>query len=398
MLLVLFVARWTTKQQAPDTPITEDTLQQSIADLLTIHALLPRLPSTPSTPNFLPVLLRASAILYIPYLILTHLVKLRVLIALSGTVVLTWRARWAGLIRRGLWRSAYIRWGTYRLWAFLSGQPLPPPTLSPQSQLVFTSSSSLSSPTSPTSASSTNLESKDPKVGKEPIVNSFRFLFTVHENQRWWMGLDFSAALLPNERPSWSSTSHQAVAPPSMFSLPSPTTIYMNQPSSQGGGKHVQIRVKRMARWKWEEPEWKVVVHRDGASGISRVERPIPSPESENSGSTGPANRILKAAGKMRQASLSGGAAHTRAASGASIGTGVGREGSPERHRDDVFSGDGVNGNSGGKEQGLENVFTDVDGWIYGDNKWENCSSENGMGKVSDSTTPVLLLSVNIDQ
>lgn len=29
-----------------------------------------------------------------------------------------------------------------------------------------------------------------------------------------------------------------------------------------------------------------------------------------------------------------------------------------------------------------EEVFTDADGWVYGDNKWEHGSSKGGMGKV----------------
>lgn len=352
MLLILLVARWTAKPQAPTLLITEDSLQQTIADLLTIHALLPRLPPTPKT--VLPVLLRVSAILYVPYLLLTHLVQLRVLLAIVGSVFLTWRARWAAIIRRALWRSAYIRWGSYRLWALLSGQPLPPPTLSPQAQLT------------PLSASSSISKSDDPaspitkQEPQQPPVNTFRFLFTVYENQRWWMGLDFTAALLPGERPSWCSASHQPVAPPSMFSLPAPTTVYMRQG---------EIRIKRVARWRWEEEEWKVVVHREGVP-LTRVERPLPSPESEHSGSTGSANRILKAAGKMRQASLSG------------SGSGNGREGSPESHREDGHAHSSEGGDKG-KEQGLGEVFTDLDGWVYGDNKWEGGSSKGGMGKVS---------------
>ena len=33
--------------------------------------------------------------------------------------------------------------------------------------------------------------------------------------------------------------------------------------------------------------------------------------------------------------------------------------------------------------EGANEPFTDQDGWIYGDNKWENQSSKGGIGKVS---------------
>ncbi|KAI0082021.1 hypothetical protein K474DRAFT_1655951 [Panus rudis PR-1116 ss-1] len=326
MLVVLFVARWTYKPQAAPPPVTEDNLQQSISDLTVIHNLLPRstLFKSPSNDALnLKVILRVLTILYIPYLILTYFVRLRILIAVAGTILLTWRARWAALIRRGFWRSAWIRWGCYYAWSYLSGQPLPPKTISPQSQSVSVSSNS----------------SKDGKSG-----NSIRFLFTIYENQRWWMGLDWTAALLPGERPSWCTASQQPVAPPNAFSLPAPTTVYMRE-----GNK----RVKRTARWKWEEPEWRVIVHKEGSS-ISRVQRPVPSPPEE--GTT--ASSMIKAAGKMRQASISG----------------PPESGGNEQEQEKS----GENGKGHGNE---EDIYTDPDGWVYGDNKWEKCSSKGGRGK-----------------
>ncbi|KAI0790692.1 integral peroxisomal membrane peroxin-domain-containing protein [Abortiporus biennis] len=331
---VLLAARWTLNSQTSPPPITEDSLQKTITDMNTILALLPTIPSPPTV--VLPILLRVSAILYIPYLLLTYFVRLRVLLAIAGTILLTWRARWAGLIRRGIWRSAYIRWVIYRSWALLSGQPLPPPTLSPQSN---------------STASELTVNSKE---GQNP-TNSIRFLFTVYENQRWWMGLDWTAALLPGERPSWCSSSQQAVAPPSAFALPAPTTVYM-----QEGDR----RVKRTARWRWEEEEWKVVIHKEGGD-LTRVERPLPMPEKETAASTA-SSKILRAAGKMRQASMGG-----------SVGS-RGEDSSPERRR----SEEGEAGKASEKQQHEdEEVFTDLDGWVYGDNKWESISSKGGMGK-----------------
>lgn len=160
-------------------------------------------------------------------------------------------------------------------------------------------------------------------------------------------------------------------------------------PQSKGKGKakakSIETRVKRVARWTWEEPEWKVIIHKEGHP-LSRVERQLPSAEAENTGSTGSASRLLKAAGKMRQASLS------------ASGSANFREGSPERHRDEAgHSMEGsINGASGGAGvkggDGLGEVFTDLDGWVYGDNKWEGGSSKGGMGKVRFSSLFLCLL------
>ncbi|KAI0633737.1 integral peroxisomal membrane peroxin-domain-containing protein [Trametes polyzona] len=320
--------------------VTEDTLQRAITDLTTIHALLPSLSSVSSAATVPPfvALLRVFFVLYIPYLFLTYVVRLRILLAICGTIFFTWRARWAAVIRRGLWRSAHVRWATYRAWSALSGQPLPPITLSPQSQTdaelaTLTSTSTASTPASP--------------------GTSIRFLFTIYENQRWWMGLDWTAALLPGERPSWCSASQQPAAPPSAFTLPAPTTAYTLAPDGRR-------RLKRTARWHWEEPEWRVVVRREGA-GTSRVERPLPSAK-EESAAAASASRILKAAGKMRQPSIDAGRVEK------------------ERERDGEGERPAEDGVDGSRDEDAE-PYTDPDGWVYADNKWEGASAKGGMGK-----------------
>lgn len=336
-------------QTQPTSPlVTEDTLQRAIADLTTIHTLLPPLPAF-IEPSAIPppvVLLRSISVLYIPYLALTHLVRLRIILALAGTVLFTWKARWAAVLRRALWRSAHVRWALYHAWSRLSGLPLPPVTYSPQSQ------------------SEAQLASVTASAQALPAT-SIRFLFTIYENQRWWMGLDWTAALLPGERPSWCSVSQQPAAPPSAFALPAATTVYTLAPD----GKH---RLKRTAKWRWEEPEWRVVVRTEGA-GTSRVERPIPSAK-EESAAAASASRFLKAAGKMRSPSVD-------------VTEKKGGEKDHEAHKADADGGEHAGGadahtHGSGEEDEEEEPLTDPDGWVYADNKWEGASNKGGMGKV----------------
>lgn len=312
VLLALFAFLQSRQQQshAPEPPTTEQALRNVIADLTIIQSLSPSL-ELPSLP--LPSLLRAVLILYIPYVLLSFFLPFRVLFAIAGSVVLTWRAPWAIVLRTTVWRSAWFRWSIYKTWALLTGQPLPPRVVSSQ------------------------LSTDSPSP-----VQSLRFLFTIYENQRWWMGLDWTAALLPGERPSWCSASQQPLSPPNAFALPNNTTTYL--PDGKGG------RLKRTATWKWEEPEWRVVVH--NGSGLSRVERPLPSLKDENHSSS----RLLKAAGKLREPSISS------------------------------SSGDSGTANADASSQDLKEIeeepLTDADGWVYGDNKWEAQSNKGGMGKV----------------
>lgn len=308
-LLPLFVLLIVTIHRlCPKTPqplVNELVLQSTIADLQTISSLLPSLPTFPDGYTLARVLL----LLYIPYRILMWCVPLRILIAAVGAGFITYRAPWAIVLRRVVWRSAYFRWSIYYLWSQLSGQPL------------------LHHAPHETAVSST-----------QP-VNTLRFLFTVYENQRWWMGLDWTAALLPGERPSWCSPAQHPVSPPNAFSLPKTTAVILASPDGK--------KVKRTAVWRWEEPEWRVVVRKID-SGITRVERPLPSVEKE----TG--SRLLK--GK-RQDSV------------------------------DQSNPSGIQEDQLGEVEsaGVEDHVTDPDGWVYGDNKWENLSNKGGMSKYTRS-------------
>ena len=160
----------------PVPPISEKNLQTAIFDLAAIRSLIPNSPTLPSTSIF--TLFRVPAILFSPYLLLTYLVPMKVLLGISGTILLIWCARWTQTMRSQIWRSAYICWSLYSLWSYISGEPLREHTVAVQSE-------SQSMTTTPTS--------------------TIRFLITIYENQRWWMGLDWVTALLPSEKPSWCS-------------------------------------------------------------------------------------------------------------------------------------------------------------------------------------------------
>jgi len=308
------------KRQASRGPshrtVTEASLQNTISELSLIQELIPSLQSQPfswSSPP-LHVLTRVTASIYIPYLIITYGVPLRILLAISGTFALSWRAPWLVIIRRTLWRSAYVRWSYYSLWARVSGEPMADVRISNQ-----------------------------PTLSTPEPVNSLRFLFEIYENQRWWMGLDFTAALLPSERPSWSSKNQQPVSPPNSFNLPEPSIVYL--PDSKGG------RIKRTATWRWEEPEWTVVIHTKGGVA-SRVERPLPAIKDDQS-------MLNKAAAKMRE-------------SAGPMSPKITDENKLEDH------------NSSTQDNG-DDSFTDPDGWVFADNSWEHRGARGGMGKVSGS-------------
>ena len=312
--------KWRSRPASHPPPVTGNHIHLIISDLTKIQELAPVRRNVTLPP--LSVLFRVTAVFYIPYSILIFLVRLRVIIAVTGTVILTWKAPWAVSARQGLWGSAWFRWSVYYLWSFISGQPLPIPS---QSSPVAVKSKSKTGP----KADSTTVTPAEP----------MRFLFTIYENQRWWMGLDWTAALLPQERPAWSTASEEPISPPSAFVLPPPTTTYL--PHEKGRSKHT-------ATWTWEEDEWRVLRKLEGSS-TSRIERPLPSLKEEV-----PTNRLLKAAGMMKDVKDP---AH------------FGQENKVKERREE-------------EDPEPDEPLTDADGWIYAGNKWEGNSGKAGMGKV----------------
>lgn len=126
------------------------------------------------------------------------------------------------------------------------------------------------------------------------------------------------------------------MSPPSAFILPPPTTVYL---------PHGEGRTKHTATWTWEEDEWRVLRRLEGSS-VSRVERPLPSLKEEV-----PSSRLLKAAGMAKDAK-------------------------------DVVHSNEKEKEKEGEESESDELFTDADGWIYADNKWEGGSGKGSMGKV----------------
>jgi Integral peroxisomal membrane peroxin len=226
------------------------------------------------------------------------------------------------------------------------------------------------------------------KVEPEPekTVKHHRFLFTVLENQRWWVGIDWTAALLPSERPSWcapttatslaqaaagnhahNSAIHPPLPPPSTFPLPPSTSVILPSPGSG--------YVKRTAKWQWEDGgEWEVVIHREGESASKRF-RPPSISKSPQIGGTGTAapepeegrgSRFLK--GQLSRLSLGAVTSSTAVSS------------APPPTELAVAEGDEEKAKALSEDD--EDLVTDPEGWIYGDNKWENLSGKGGMGKV----------------
>jgi Integral peroxisomal membrane peroxin len=347
--------RWK-KQRA--TPTTEAALASSLSSLDAVYALKPDVVLHDPLPSELTFMqrLRILGLLLPPFVALTYWVPLRILVAIVGTIILTYRAPWIVTTRRILSRSGYAR-ATWRyIVGWLSGNTtLPLPIISRKKTLLST-------------------ESMTPPNEKGK-VRKHKFVFTVLENQRWWVGIDWTPALLPSDRPSWcapisplasgapqspasssTQTSYIPLPPPASFPLPPATSVVLPSPTGKGF-------MKKTARWQWEENgEWEVLVHKEGEREVKKLRIPVAANEDL------PKGVLAKAAGKMGVLS-----SPTRQSFNEN------EESSPtstKTPQSAAFPAD--------------NGLTDQDGWIYSDNKWENTAPKGGMGKVRIYISPSL--------
>jgi hypothetical protein len=109
MLVPVFVRSSSRSKHPP--LATEQTVQAAVANLNIIRALLPRQQlQFPVVTISLPI--RSYVYFFVPYMGLAYCMSANVLVALLGTIALTWRAGWSRALRRAITRSAWTR----RLW------------------------------------------------------------------------------------------------------------------------------------------------------------------------------------------------------------------------------------------------------------------------------------------
>ncbi|TNY20908.1 integral peroxisomal membrane peroxin-domain-containing protein [Rhodotorula diobovata] len=238
-------------------------------------SLTPLRPSTPAPAYDTAWFLVTS---YPFYLVLTFLVPLRYLFLLAGTVGILWQAPFFTTLRALLWRSAFVRWlcrlfvgvlrggkGVRREWARTrTGLGIP--------GLVGARAGAL--------GGGKRGEALVEKVAEEVALEEdarteegedVQVQFTVFENQRWWVGLDWTHALLPGERASWTDPDNNPANPPASFVLPPPSVAYVASPTKADP----HSRLKKTTEWRWLDPEWHVLRSAVAAGGT--VSPPSPT-------------------------------------------------------------------------------------------------------------------------
>ncbi|KAI7898391.1 Peroxin/Dysferlin domain-containing protein [Cokeromyces recurvatus] len=82
---------------------------------------------------------------------------------------------------------------------------------------------------------------------KEGTRSEMIFQFEVYENQRWWLGVNWTTNMMPSERGSWTDKQLKPIPPKEEFELPEPTVV-----------SYVQHGVKKTINkvWSWVDGDW----------------------------------------------------------------------------------------------------------------------------------------------
>lgn len=147
---------------------------------------------------------------YPVYLLLTWFVPMRMILLAVGSVGILWNAPFFINARSILWQSAAVRWSCRILISLLrGGRGLKKEWSRTKSGVGIPSLlgrlKGSKGEERPVKARSNSSLDGIVEEGKEEIVegDDVKLQFTVFENQRWWVGLDWTHALLPGERASW---------------------------------------------------------------------------------------------------------------------------------------------------------------------------------------------------
>ncbi|BEI87810.1 uncharacterized protein CcaverHIS019_0105280 [Cutaneotrichosporon cavernicola] len=380
-------------QTTPARPATSETLLQTLGDVYKILALLPPSPLPPLSATYARFralgarrLVRGLAVIWGLWIALDHTLGTRVLVALVGTGLILAPSPPLAQVVHLAGKSLAVRRTLALVFLLIFGSPDRDYRLG--SPIGWLKSKWVSSRRPSTVLASKPVKAVDSPAPADRAGNPIYFRFELHENQRWWMGLDWTSALLPQERPSWCDSHLLPVAPPQAFALPAPSSIDLPAHT------HTEPRgmLRRTATWRWLDDDWSVVKKVKGAPAPSDptpvappapVARPAPglfSPSDGRSPSIAE-TAFAKGLGKLKSVPLPGTpASSSPAPAKASTDSRRQRTGSEST---DASHEDVVSSAAGQPEGSIPEADdeTDADGWVYGDNKWENMTARGGLGK-----------------
>ncbi|KAI9255640.1 Peroxin/Dysferlin domain-containing protein [Phascolomyces articulosus] len=80
------------------------------------------------------------------------------------------------------------------------------------------------------------------------------FQFDIYENQRWWLGMDWTTNMMPSERAPWTDNQLAPVQSKESFELPASSETVQYRPIAGSGGVAIKQTTKKV--WSWADGDW----------------------------------------------------------------------------------------------------------------------------------------------
>ncbi|KAF9192269.1 peroxisome- protein [Haplosporangium sp. Z 767] len=189
---------------------------------------------------------------YVPWLVLTYFIPMRFILVVVGSIAICWRAPWFAI----LWAVAM------KLQAFSPLlQLIPYWPYRPEVNATYKKKKRFS--VKDIIARAIGQRKKDDSEGYQVYKTStgydieedhatMYYKFVLYENQRWWLGLEWTPMMLPNDRAPWTDDHLEPTQSKSAFQLPPPHIAHEAIP---GQSKKV---LRKSQEWRWLDPHWRL--------------------------------------------------------------------------------------------------------------------------------------------
>ncbi|KAF9407531.1 peroxisome- protein [Podila epigama] len=200
---------------------------------------------------------------YLPWLILTYFIPMRFILAVVGSFVICWRAPWFNV----LWAV------TMKLQAFSPLLQLIPywPLNKPETiRASYEKKKRLFSVKDIISRAIGQRKKEDGEgysmqqsyktstgydIEEDHATMYYRFV--LYENQRWWLGIEWTPMMLPNDRAPWTDDHLEPTQSKSAFQLPPPHIAHEPIP-----GQSNKV-LRKSQEWRWLDPHWRLKLSSD---------------------------------------------------------------------------------------------------------------------------------------
>ncbi|KAG0055251.1 peroxisome- protein [Gryganskiella cystojenkinii] len=202
---------------------------------------------------------------YLPWLVLTYFIPMRFILTVLGSIVICWRAPWFAI----LWAVAAKLQAFSPLlqlipfWPYNRRSEAGELAASYQKKKRSFSVKDIISRAigqrKKDDSEGYNTKSYKTRTGYdiEEDHATMYYKFVLYENQRWWLGLEWTPMMLPNDRAPWTDDHLEPTQSKSAFHLP---PVHIAHEAIPGQPSKV---LRKSQEWRWLDPHWRLKLGSD---------------------------------------------------------------------------------------------------------------------------------------